>query len=182
MKSLWVPYCSLSKKEGLLDVHSERVRAITFLQLIWIDTNGPGSREVSLIFYILWYLYIYTHTHTLQLENEHIRDSLLTALAQLSASTTIYQDHRHKEVKPSASSPGHPPATLPCRGRSAALLSSACIEHKPTLFLQEGSHSGAEVSASNTTQLLTLTAAWAQPQIKETALPHFYWKKLGLDT
>lgn len=135
------------------------------------------------LWYFIYYdIYIYIHTHTLQLENEHIRDSLLTALAQLSASTTIYQDHRHKEVKPSASSPGHPPATLPCRGRSAALLSSACIEHKPTLFLQEGSHSGAEVSASNTTQLLTLTAAWAQPQIKETALPHFYWKKLGLDT
>lgn len=135
------------------------------------------------LWYFIYYdIYIYIHTHTLQLENEHIRDSLLTALAQLSASTTIYQDHRHKEVKPSASSPGHPPATLPCRGRPAALLSSACWEHKPTLFLQEGSHSGAEVSASNTTQLLTLTAAWAQPQIKETALPHFYWKKLGLDT
>lgn len=73
MKSLWVPYCSLSKKEGLLDVHSERVRAITFLQLIWIDTNGPGSREVSLIFYILWYLYIYTHTHTSTREWTHQR-------------------------------------------------------------------------------------------------------------
>lgn len=43
MRSIWVPYYSLSKKEGLLDVHSEKVRAITFLQLTWIYTNGPWS-------------------------------------------------------------------------------------------------------------------------------------------